>query len=469
MKSAVTVTAIVLFSVLLENVGHASADAPMLSRPRAAYVLRYREFSPSMDPSAVHLAATPSIVLLSSDTYCAERILAFDRVTGRELWTLPRDPRRQDDRADATDRWTLVGVAVSPGGQQLAVLHRLANGSQNPTPDAVVERPSGELVGADARTGKYLWHLVLPAPAPPQTAASVSLLGSVVLLTSRTQGANRTNRTKRNEDAWSTEAIDAFTGQSVQPPLPGRSLALIQTPAFHPVILSPDTLSSVTLPIFSGFGIGPSGAPVASTGTRAIVLVTTDDDGAGHSVWPRYLYCAAPNGQKAWQYPEKLVFPGSDHARDWKHYESVVMAEYVPRAGIVTLTSSRGELVGVAIVNGKALWRRPTGNMQILSMPAYGKGCFVLVGSASPFPPAGADNWVGFVSAHTGKLRRVARLPGARRLWVDGSESFAFMVAPSTSGSPAAGLSVQSFRIGDPVTAMPNRQLTRAPRHGESP
>jgi outer membrane protein assembly factor BamB len=456
----------VFVSILLLSVitGQARSDGPKLSRPQAVYVLCHPEFSPLTNPTAVRLAATPSTVVVLSETYDSERVVAFDRRTGSELWTVPGDPDSNAEREDGRAGWTLVGVAVSPTGREVVVLRRSAKGKELRTSTADSERPYGALIGADAHSGKRLWQVALPTPAVHQAAASVSLVRAVVVLTSQTKPASRAR------DEWSAIAVDAFTGSPVQRPLPGWSMALVQTLAFRPVILSLETLRCVTLPIFSTSGMGPSGVPVASTSTRALVLVTTDDDGAGHSVWPKYLYCADPSGKRAWEYPQTLVFPGSSEAGAWKSYESVIRAEYVPRVGVVILESSRGHLVGAAMQSGRAMWRRPIGDKQVLSMAACDEGCFILFGSASPFQPDREDNWIGLVSARTGKLRRIARVPDACRLWFDGSDLFALVVPSSVSGASggsrafAGRLSVQCYRVGDLVTTVSHRQLRRAPR-----
>lgn len=399
---------------------YAGAQRPAIpervfSLPRAAF----------QTAASVRIGTTPSTLIVNSGDYPGEQIVAFDRCIGELRWSVPGSAIPAG--TVGMDRWWLVGAAGGHGSTGVGVLLRLS-GKPAPAPR--------ELVGLEERTGRVRWRAALPFPGHASASTAFGIAGDFVTLTEPVSSSG-----SRESGKWQVTALDASTGQPVHPRARETAqapLVLVQTSSYRPCILHLDTLRCVTPDVFPpGYGIGSTGTPIGIVAGRAIVHITTDDDGAGHSVWPRYLYCANAEGRKAWQYPRQLIFPGMSEKTDWKRYESIEEAALVASAGVVIAVSSRGELVGLEALAGRVAWRRRTPAQRILSMAAYRKGCFIIAGNGMG---GSAADWLDYVNARTGSVRRIAALPGSRRLWVSGGELFVLTSKPTIEAYTCASL-----------------------------
>lgn len=98
--------------------------------------------------------------------------------------------------------------------------------------------------------------------------------------------------------------------------------------------------------------------PSRNAGRLEIYSVHTDDDGAGHSLWPDYIMARDTQGNTVWQYPRKLVFPGTgasdkEVARD---YDSVRFAALIPAAKNVVAWNNNGQVIGIRASDGHRVW-----------------------------------------------------------------------------------------------------------------
>lgn len=395
--------------------------------PTRVYPLAEKSFGLSVISASPRIETTPRVLLVTSGDYRGERIVAFDRKRAVELWALPRTQPKEEN-----SKVTLIGAATSPRSGEVAVVRRTADSAT-------------ELQGLDALTGAVRWQFSLSAGATNPAPATVSMHGSLVSIADEVE-----SRSGNQGGEWRTLFLDAFRGKLVQPgrdlrPAAGDSslLALTQTPAYRPCLLRLDTGQCISLPIFRTLGgWGSTGSPVGATRTRAIVHVTTDDDGAGHSGWPRYLFAADKVGRKAWQYPRRLVFPGISEKTDWGHYESIVQVALIPEASRLVALSSRGQFVGIRVSDGAVSWRSKSGSQDtpsVLSLAPFRQGCFVLTRN-SFVPSATVGTHLIYVDARTGNIRQIASLPGARSLWVRGNELFALSAMPAVEAFSCAGL-----------------------------
>ena len=92
-------------------------------------------------------------------------------------------------------------------------------------------------------------------------------------------------------------------------------------------------------------------SPVGATAERGVIFVNMDDDYAGHSVWPHYVYGVDETGEPAWQFPNHLLLPGLDFdlatgkgfpatkGQDGRDFEDVAQAQVIAAANIVIVSS----------------------------------------------------------------------------------------------------------------------------------
>lgn len=401
------------------------------------YPLTDEAFGPSVISASPRIEMTPRVMLVTSGDYRGERMVAFDRNTEKELWALPgKSPKGESSKV------TLIGTAVSPPLEEIVVVRWTAESVS-------------DLHGLDAVTGAIHWRCSLPPPSPKHAPAIISIQGSLVSIVDEGE-----SKTGGESGEWRAAFLDAITGKLLKPGRDLRraagvssSLALTQTPAYRPCLLRLDTGRCITLPIFRTLGgWGSTGSPVGVSGERAIVHVTTDDDGAGHSGWPRYLFAADETGRKVWQYPRQLIFPGTSDKTDWKRYESIGEATMIPDASAVMALSSRRQLLGVSASDGRVVWRTRAGSYDppsVLSTAPYRRGCFVLLGNRAA---TGATRLI-FVHAGTGAARQIASLQGARHIWVRGGELLVLTATPAVEAYSCTDL-LSSRRQGpDRVSA----------------
>ncbi len=398
---------------------------------------KLNDYQAQLFQTDMKLALTESAAVISYPGPTETRIAAFERKIGKQLWSVPRDI--DSGRARLNEgRWELIG-ATNKGKQEIAVLLRLPLG---PEYSKLLKDGDLALFGLDARSGTVIWRVPLPAPRPGQGPPKIGFVGGVITFADHTGHLAGDAATNRQWRPYRVTFRDAFTGA----PLAAASrpgdhptehgpgsvvsrLVLIQTAAYTPCLLLPDSTLCITLPIFRTIYLGSTGIPVCSTDNRAVVLVRTDEDGMGHAQWPQYLYCVDAMGRKSWQFPRLLVFPnGMQPEQQARDYETINQACLTPNAGMVI---GQGEdlggrvlgLHGIDVVSGKVAWTQRMPGMFVLSMAEFRKGCFALLASGRPVEMANARELV-YVEARTGRLRRLGHPPAALRLWARGGELF---------------------------------------------
>jgi hypothetical protein len=156
--------------------------------------------------------------------------------------------------------------------------------------------------------------------------------------------------------------------------------------------------------------------------TITVLRIDPDDDGAGHAGYPKYLVGKGPHGKIAWQFPHRLLFPGTgenSEAEIRAHYESIDVACLAPESATVVALGRRQ--YGLRVRDGSVLWRKARPSVPVVSLQPYRAGCFALV---IPLNQPGVDHQprpenhssLAFIDAQTGGWRWLRRVPVANRL-----------------------------------------------------
>ncbi|MCW3055979.1 MAG: hypothetical protein JWN14_5149, partial [Chthonomonadales bacterium] len=194
----------------------------------------------------------------------------------------------------------------------------------------------------------------------------------------------------------------------------------------RPRLLHLDTGKAQPLPTHSGYS-----RLVGMTAARGVVLVNMDDDYAGHSVWPHYVYGVDETGKTAWQFPKHILLPGvnfdpatgrgfdGDKSPLGHDFEDVSEAQAVAAAHTVLVTTStpyqaqQSNLYGLRETDGRVMWRKPANGIH--SLRAYKQGCFALMDAGQLI----------YIDAQTGQRRSCGQLPGSVNILVAGGDLLA--------------------------------------------
>lgn len=399
--------------------------------PRAVYPISGEQPEPLSYNPSVRLAPLPKTVVIVSRPASSfpSQIVAFDRDTGRELWRKEGEQPTPKEGQVAFVRWELVGGAHGASGE-VFILRRttLAGPERGPW------KPSAsELYGLEGHTGKVLWKMALTANAPEDVPEPAGVFGVLVALTYPGWVGGALISSGRSVPANETRVtlLDAFTGKQVNPDTAegraswNRADRLAVIPGVRPRLLRLDTGTLRTIDEFSDKWFRGSAWGIGATSNRAVLRVNPDDDGAGHSVWPQYLYSTDESGKKAWQFPARLVFPMSSDAAAWRNYESLGQVALDPKAEIAYALGETNALYGVRVRDGKVLWRKPATALNALALAPYRGGCFVLTRRGNDAVGASSFVSLAWVEGRTGKLRWLTRLPMCTGIEVDGEDLFA--------------------------------------------
>lgn len=383
------------------------------------------------------LLTTPEAGIVTLD-----RLLAFDRKTGRVLWE-HKDEYTSQQQGGITintgNIWRLVGLVQAEQGRSLAIILTSQYSVSLSSPSD--ENYQYAYRGLDLQTGKEVWSFPVRMANiskasyfyPAAMWQPLGVYGSVLALcTHRQQG--------------DLQLRNALTGALLDPSNPAdqslirssaqqfgahydlaadyleRGLVKLDSRADAPI-----SLASVSL-AYSGFG-----EAVGVANGLVVVRIDEDDGSAGHSVWPKYLLCYTVQGKKLWTFPKgrprmykmagDKVIMGTD--MEWGYI--------VPKAGVV-VTRDNGYTYGVRLTDGKQLWKRS--DMGLEDGIAYGRGSLIL---ASYFQHRGAFySRLGQLDPQTGVIRWLSQIPLSSRLFLQGDDLFLM-------GHDGA-LSVYSFR-----------------------
>jgi len=160
-------------------------------------------------------------------------------------------------------------------------------------------------------------------------------------------------------------------------------------------------------------------------GALTVLRVDSDDDGAGHSVWPKYLAGRDTKGKTVWQFPRRLLYPGMGVSSEEElraHFESIDLACLVAECAIVVALGRHQ--YGLRARDGAVLWRKPRPRVFVISLYPCRTGCFAL--AIPPVQPGihnqkdpGRHASLAFVEARTGRWRWLRRVPVADRLVIE--------------------------------------------------
>ncbi len=441
--------------------------------PEPQYKTGGRNNSSSEQTGYRDVAVTPRVVIIGAYRRGREGVVAFERGTGRELWRRERteeagegDTSRilsnvPDVRPDggvkggfgtapsanagpqaalksaAVAAWQYFGTAARQDGSGVVVLKALL-----PIRNAE-ERyagPEEELHGVEAETGRELWQASFAGARREDKPQMVGVYGSVIALAYAEAAYNaKTQRWEPREKGSHAGFLDAFTGQPMASDTPqakaalkracvqhGSPLVLFETGPQWPRLLHLDTgiVQSPSKP--TGGYANVLGVTVA----RGVVLVNMDDDFAGHSVWPRYIYGVDGKGGTAWQFPNHLLLPGVDFdlatgkgftaekGQIGHDFEDVEQAQVIADSGTVLAISrtpyqaQQRNLTGMQAADGRVLWRKPAGEITILR--PWKQGCFALMKSGR----------LTYIDARTGQQQSCGRLPACDNFLIAGEDLF---------------------------------------------
>ena len=447
--------------------------------PRQTYQLEDRESPGRQSPlnasapwiSDSNIAITPRV--LAVVLHDSLSVVAFDRSTGQKLWRKERsiemgasaaggavpvhDDRQTDGKESVTSsipltdrttqrvqpnkvsaRWRLIGAATRQDGTGVVVLMNWFPARSGAKGQIA---PQGEMLGIEASTGNPLWSHVLDGAHPEEWPSPIGIYGSLVALTPPDPARYATtSQAEHRENVSQANFLDAFTGKPLSSSstpegqaalkhavdLHGSSFDLSFTDSDRPRLLHLDTGRVQVLPPQSGYS-----SLVGMTAERGIVLVNMDDDYAGHSVWPHYVYGVNSMGKTAWQFPKHILLPGvnfdpvtgrgfdGDKSPLGHDFEDVSEAQAVAAAHTVLVTTSTpyqtqtSNLYRLRDTDGRVLWRKPANGIHFLR--TYKQGCFALMGAGQ----------LTYIDAQTGHQRICGQLPGCLNLLVAGGDVLA--------------------------------------------
>jgi len=417
------------------------------------------------------IAVTPRV--LTVVLHDSLSMAAFDRNTGKELWRKERSvemgaiglggnaPARNDRQPtgrgpvqrnlpgtvratlSAQTRkvsavWKLIGAVSRQSGDGVVVLLSWYPAQSGASQQSA---PQAELQGAEASTGHELWKVAWDGARPEEWPSPVGIYGSLVALLPADPSRHATNsQEERRENISQANFIDAFTGRrlpSSSTPegrsalkhaadLHGSAFDLTFSDVDRPRLLHLETGKAQSLPMQSGYS-----QLVGRTAARGVILVNMDDDYAGHSVWPHYVYGVDGMGKTAWQFPKHILLPGVnfdlatgrgfDGDKDLlgHDFEDVSEAQAVAAAHTVLVTTStpyqtqQSNLYGLRDTDGRVLWHKPANGIH--SLRAYKQGCFALTEAGQ----------LTYIDAQTGQRRSCGQLPGSVNLLVAGGDLLA--------------------------------------------
>ncbi len=419
------------------------------------------------------IAVTPRVIAVGLHDYGNQPVgvAAFDRGTGRELWRKERtadagtngsayhSPALNGGKlsgtglfgsdvpgADLTPRlpqtnyaraaWWLTGAVSRQDGSAVIVVI-----SWNPAPNPAGRQPDSEaeLHGIEADTGRELWQIPLSESRSEDRSRPIGIYGSVIALVPDDQIYNaKTQRMERREGGNQANFLNAFTGQPILPSTPegkaalkqaceqyGSSFALSFAMPDRPRLLRLDTGTVQPLDTPRGYA-----SLVGVTASRGVILVNMDDDYAGHSVWPHYVYGADAAGKQVWQFSTHILLPGMDFdlatgkgfptekGQVGRDFEDVAEAQVIAAANTVIVSSStpyqaqKRKTTGLRATDGRVLWRNPAGAIRFLR--PYEWGCFALMESGQLL----------YIDAQTGQQQSCGKLPDCANFLVAGKEMF---------------------------------------------
>ncbi len=380
-----------------------------------------------------NIAVTPREIIVVSHGHGDQSValVAFDRDTGRQLWRKARPANSEANELFGNDAsgaeimprnaqtkqtnvyLQLLGTASRQDGRSVVVLVFAFYDDTQPGKRTTLEYA---LHCIEADSGREIWRFNLENRAP------IGVYGSVIALM----------------NDGHANFLDALTGQPVLLSTPegkaaikqageqyGTSLAMSFPYPDQPRLLHLDTGMAQNLQTLRGYA-----NLVGMTANRGVILVNMDDDYAGHSVWPHYVYSVDEMGKSVWRFPTFSLLPGADfdmatgkvfnsaQGQSGRDFEDVLQAQVVAASKMAIVVSGtpyqaqQRKITGLRATDGRVLWRNPSGAIRFLR--AYERGCFALMESGQLL----------YIDAQTGQKQSCGKLPACENFLVAGKDLF---------------------------------------------
>ncbi len=425
MQAAVVLAVLVLFG------GQPAANRTVGPTPRWTYPGSLSQNGTNDDSWFRFITATPTVVLLPD--YRGSRIVALRRSTGEELWRRKASPSvvARDAPAGGVvtggEGWRLIGAASdTPAGEVVVLASQRTRGIRDPQkPNGVRWETGSTLQAVEAVTGRMLWEETSPySPQDDPESYPVGVHDGLLVVAE----GERDIRTRFRNPAtgeWISPSEqsgqDALRGAARRHGSPLMLLNLF----WRPYLLNLETgvLSRIPVPPNYLYYYGSPSEPLLMMDGRVIAHIDTDDDGVGHSGWPKFLYCCDLKGRKYWTFPARFEYMDPDRMLA-AHSSRIKRVLPVRQAGVVVAQDDGGCLYGVRVRDGKTLWRKRLPELYIADTAPLDTGILVLTQPREKPQHAAVDSSLAYVDGRSGKFRWLTRLPLSREIEVDGDDVF---------------------------------------------
>ncbi len=371
---------------------------------RGAHISEHR-------PTVSLVTVTPDIVLVADG---GSGLLALDRRAGAILWQREGHLQMLDSAGYAKpgkgDGWMVIGTARSRSGESAFLLqHTEQVTTLNPTPtgagSSTLSTRRFTLESVAARTGKTLWR----NDAPQDNMKIEIEVANGVLITKRYDargGRHPQSFTDVVTGATIAEKTEAGRAQLRQILAANGGTAEVEFPRMR---LRADTGAIELLPESA---ISANSLKTLTQSGISVVRIDTDDDGVGHSQWPKYLVGRDAQGRAQWQFPAVLsTDPDSGNAtQPSSKIETVVN---VPGTGLCLAMGYPDTFYAIRFRDGKPLWSKTSkalltgehSSFRLSLAEPYREGCFAIVSSLTP--KHGDLPSLTYIKARTGVARPV--------------------------------------------------------------
>jgi outer membrane protein assembly factor BamB len=377
-------------------------------------------------------------------------IVALDRTTGRRLWQrkaltakvidgdltklqplAPYSPANAADYAGETFRtyWQLLGTGnaatggdiVLMGEQQTHVVHDDTQFNKQRTVSETTDE-----VAIQAATGQELWR----RPIDPDVYFRTVLNDLII----ESQGRNVEAQpgqplSLRYRDLGTGGPLEPDSRQ-VQPSIRALSAGKDGTPALVRSFGGLDRidLNAATAAYLYRARTYLLNYAVFASKKRIVFHNNLDDDGMGHSVWPRYVECTNLEGKLIWRFPRILQQKGVDDPATIREPYSIDPMAPCRATGTVLCVSDGpiGDVgkyywYGLDVRDGHVKWRRAMDSNR-LKIAELGRGFLFAVQAGGANGKNADHSALGWLDSADGKPHWITQTPVVANFFIGGDD-----------------------------------------------